>query len=114
MHYPLEVTLVRVRWYSAYPQSFRQIEEMMAERDVWIGALVTAVLFEAGKLLIGLYLGKSGITGSFAATGSLVVLPWVYYAAQVFLLGVEFTKVCADAHGSHKPAQYMDPGSALR
>ncbi|MDM0107583.1 YihY/virulence factor BrkB family protein [Variovorax sp. J22R24] len=70
-------------------------------RDVWIGAGVTAVLFEIGKLLIGLYLGKSGVTESFAAAGSLVVLlAWVYYAAQIFLLGAEFTKVYANEHGS--------------
>ena len=70
-------------------------------RDVWVGALVTAVLFEIGKLLIGLYLGKSGVTESFAAAGSLVVLlAWVYYAAQIFLLGAEFTKAYADQHGS--------------
>lgn len=70
-------------------------------RDVWIGALVTAVLFEIGKFAIGLYLGKSSVTESFAAAGSLVLLlAWVYYAAQVFLLGAEFTKVHADAHGS--------------
>jgi membrane protein len=70
-------------------------------RDVWIGAAVTAVLFELGKLLIGLYLGKSGVTEAFAAAGSLVVLvAWVYYAAQIFLLGAEFTKVYADEHGS--------------
>ena len=78
-------------------------------RDVGVGAVVTAVLFEVGKLLIGLYLGKSGVTESFAAAGSLVVLlAWVYYAAQIFLLGAEFTKVYADEHGSlahkkHKP-----------
>lgn len=69
--------------------------------DVWIGAAVTAVLFEVGKTLIGLYLGKGGVTEPFAAAGSLVaVLAWVYYAAQIFLLGAEFTKVYADAHGS--------------
>jgi membrane protein len=69
--------------------------------DVWIGAVVTAVLFEIGKVLIGLYLGKSGVNESFAAAGSLVVLlAWVYYAAQIFLLGAEFTKVYANAHGS--------------
>ncbi|MDQ0073381.1 membrane protein [Variovorax boronicumulans] len=69
--------------------------------DVWIGAIVTAVLFEVGKVLIGLYLGKSGVNESFAAAGSLVVLlAWVYYAAQIFLLGAEFTKVYATAHGS--------------
>ena len=69
--------------------------------DVWIGAGVTAVLFEIGKMAIGLYLGKSGVTESFAAAGSLVVLlAWVYYAAQIFLLGAEFTKVYANEHGS--------------
>ncbi|MDM0032283.1 YihY/virulence factor BrkB family protein [Variovorax sp. J22P271] len=73
----------------------------IAWRDVWIGAAVTALLFELGKLLIGLYLGKSGVTEAFAAAGSLVVLvAWVYYAAQIFLLGAEFTKVYADEHGS--------------
>jgi membrane protein len=73
----------------------------IAWRDVWVGAAVTAVLFEIGKLLIGLYLGKSAVTESFAAAGSLVVLlAWVYYAAQIFLLGAEFTKVYADEHGS--------------
>ena len=73
----------------------------VAWRDVWVGAAVTAVLFEAGKLLIGLYIGKSGITESFQAAGSLVVLlAWVYYAAQIFLLGAEFTKVIAAEHDS--------------
>ena len=73
----------------------------IAWRDVWTGAAVTAVLFEIGKVLIGLYLGKSGVNESFAAAGSLVVLlAWVYYAAQIFLLGAEFTKVYAHAHGS--------------
>ena len=73
----------------------------VAWRDVWVGAAVTAVLFEIGKLGIGLYIGKSGMNESFAAAGSLVVLlVWVYYAAQIFLLGAEFTKVHADHHGS--------------
>ena len=73
----------------------------IAWRDVWIGAAVTAILFEVGKLLIALYLGKSGVTESFAAAGSLVLLlAWVYYAAQIFLLGAEFTKVYANEHGS--------------
>jgi membrane protein len=70
-------------------------------RDVWVGAAVTAVLFEVGKVLIGLYIGKSGVRESLAAAGSFVVLlAWVYYAAQIFLLGAEFTKVYASAHGS--------------
>ena len=70
-------------------------------RDVWVGAFVTALLFEVGKYLIGLYIGKSGATETFAAAGSLVVLLlWVYYAAQIFLFGAEFTKVYANDRGS--------------
>jgi membrane protein len=73
----------------------------VAWRDVWVGAAVTAVLFEIGKLGIGLYISKSGMNETFAAAGSLVVLlVWVYYAAQIFLLGAEFTKVHANDHGS--------------
>jgi membrane protein len=67
-----------------------------------VGGAVTAVLLEAGKFLIGLYLGKSGVGESFQAAGSLVVLlAWVYYAAQIFLLGAEFTKVYSDDRGGH-------------
>jgi len=74
-------------------------------RDVWVGAFVTAFLFEAGKFLIGLYLGKSSMTQTFAAAGALVILiAWVYYAAQIFLLGAEFTKIYAQEHGSHAAA----------
>ncbi|MPZ47447.1 MAG: YihY family inner membrane protein [Betaproteobacteria bacterium] len=73
----------------------------IAWRDVWIGSVVTAALFEMGKFGIGLYLGKSGVTSAFGAAGSLVVLLiWVYYSAQIFLLGAEFTKVYAKEHGS--------------
>ena len=73
----------------------------VAWRDVWVGGVVTAVLFEGGKFAISLYLGKSGVNESFQAAGSLVVLlAWVYYAAQIFLLGAEFTKVYSDDRGS--------------
>ena len=75
----------------------------IAWSDVWVGALVTAALFELGKLLIGLYVGKAGISSTYAAAGSIaVILIWVYYAAQIFLLGAEFTKVYAGEHGSHR------------
>jgi len=75
----------------------------VAWRDVWTGAFVTAVLFEIGKFLIGLYVGKASVASSYAAAGSLVVvLIWVYYAAQVFLLGAEFTWVYANEHGSRR------------
>ena len=77
----------------------------VAWRDVWVGAIVTAVLFEVGKTLIGLYIGKSSVTSSFAAAGSLVVLLiWVYYSAQIFLLGAEFTWVYAHEHRTQNDA----------
>jgi membrane protein len=72
-------------------------------RDVWIGALVTSLLFSLGKFLIGIYIGKTGVESSYGAAGALaVILLWVYYSAQIFLLGAEFTKVYADSHGSRK------------
>jgi membrane protein len=77
----------------------------VAWRDVWIGAVVTAALFNIGKLLIGLYIGKSGVTSVFGAAGSLaVLLLWVYFSAQIFLLGAEFTWVYAHNLGSLKDA----------
>jgi membrane protein len=73
-------------------------------RDVWIGALVTSLLFTLGKFLIGIYIGKAGVESSYGAAGALaVILIWVYYSAQIFLLGAEFTKVYAESHGSRKP-----------
>ena len=71
-------------------------------RDVWVGAVVTAFLFTLGKFLIGLYIGKAGVASGFGAAGSLiVVLVWVYYSTQIFLLGAEFTHVFAQREGSH-------------
>ena len=75
-------------------------------KDVWVGAVVTALLFSLGKALISLYLGVSGIASSYGAAGSLVlVLLWVYYSAQVFLLGAEFTWVYSNARGSRSAAR---------
>jgi membrane protein len=69
--------------------------------DVWLGALVTSLLFTVGKFLIGLYIGKSGVASGFGAAGSLIVVfIWVYYSAQIFLLGAEFTWVYAKTLGS--------------
>ena len=70
-------------------------------RDVWIGAAFTAGLFSLGKYAIGLYLGHSGFASSFGAAGSLIaLLLWVYYSAQIFFLGAEFTKQYALVFGS--------------
>lgn len=69
--------------------------------DVWIGALLTAVLFSVGKFLMGLYLGSSTIGSTFGAAGSLVVLLiWIYYSAQILFFGAEFTRVYALRYGS--------------
>lgn len=75
----------------------------IAWRDVWVGAAITALLFVIGKSLIGLYLGNSAITSTYGAAGSLIlVLFWVYYSAQIFLLGAEFTKFYAYRYGSRR------------
>jgi membrane protein len=74
--------------------------------DVWIGATVTAFLFTIGKSLIGIYLGKSSFSSAYGAAGSLMVLLlWIYYSAQIFLLGAEFTRVFAYGLGSRSPAK---------
>jgi membrane protein len=73
----------------------------VAWRDVWLGAAITAVLFMVGKLALGLYLGKSSIGSAYGAAGSLVVLVvWIYYAAQILFFGAELTQVCARRYGS--------------
>jgi membrane protein len=72
-------------------------------KDVWIGAATTSLLFTVGKFLIGVYIGRSGIASGFGAAASLVVvLVWVYYSAQIFLLGAEFTRAYAHKCGSRK------------
>lgn len=78
--------------------------------DVWLGAFATALLFTIGKTLIGLYIGKSGIASGFGAAGSLaVVFVWVYYSAQIFLLGAEFTWAYATTFGSMSTRQDASP-----
>ena len=73
-------------------------------RDTFLGAAFTSVLFSIGKFLIGLYLGQATVTSAYGAAGSLVVvLIWVYYSAQIFFFGAEFTHVFATRYGSHVP-----------
>lgn len=104
------VTVIFAMIYKIMPRAHVQW------RDVWIGAAVTSLLFSIGKSLIGLYIGKSGITSGFGAAGSLaVVLVWVYYSAQIFLLGAEFTWVYAHSHGSRQgeALPHNDKGEAV-
>jgi membrane protein len=71
--------------------------------DVWLGALLAALLFTGGKVMIGAYIGRSDVASGFGAAGSLVVvLLWVYFSAQILLIGAEFTCVYARTFGSRK------------
>ena len=75
-------------------------------RDVIVGAAMTAVLFNLGKYLVGFYIGHSSVGSSYGPAGALiVVLLWIYYSSEIFLLGAEFTKVFAAHHGSQRMAR---------
>ena len=84
--------------------------------DVWIGSAVTSLLFSLGKLLIGIYIGKASVGNAYGAAGSLVVLlVWLYYSAQVFFFGAEFTHTFALRHGSRcggKKCETPEPAPA--
>jgi membrane protein len=82
---------------------FRLLPDVkVAWRDVWTGAAMTAALFIIGKFLLGFYIGRSAFASAYGAAGSLViVLLWVFYSAQIFFFGAEFTRAFAQRHGSH-------------
>jgi membrane protein len=76
-------------------------DAVVAWKDALLGGLVTSVLFNVGRYLIGFYLGRTNIGSAFGAAGSLVVLlVWVYYSSQIFFFGAEFTKTYATRYGS--------------
>jgi membrane protein len=91
-----------------------------AWHDVWMGATVTALLFTAGKWVLGLYLGNQTLSSAYGAAGSLVVLLiWIYYSAQIFFFGAEFTQVYARRAGygvvpeeNAQPIHSPQPGEA--
>ncbi len=109
-HMPGSERLVRVAnfllSYAMIAALFAAIYKVLPDRrlewgDVAVGAAVTAFLFTLGKSLIGWYIGSSGMAADYGAAGALlVVLVWVYYSAQVFLLGAEFTRAWAGLEGS--------------
>jgi membrane protein len=93
------ITLLFALIFKFLPHTFIQW------RSVWVGAVVTALLFVIGKQLLGLYLGRTSTTSAYGATGSLVViLLWVYYSAQIILFGAEFTQVYAKRYGQRASA----------
>jgi len=77
-------------------------------RDVWLGAAITAIFFTIGKILIGVYLGRSDVGSTFGAAGSMaLILIWVYYSSQILFLGAEFTQVFAKKSGFQpRPDEY--------
>jgi membrane protein len=102
MNFAVSLTLISVLFAAIY--------KVLPDRhlewgDVTVGAVVTALLFMIGKSLISWYIGTSAVASSYGAAGALIVLLlWVYYSAQIFLLGAEFTKVFANRHGSKQGA----------
>ena len=79
-------------------------------RNVWLGAVVTALLFTIGKSLLGLYLGRASVTSGYGAARSLIVLLlWCYYAAQIVFLGAEFTRVTALSKGGRDFSALKEP-----
>ena len=89
------VTLLFAMIYKVLP------DVIIGWRDVWVGAVITALLFNLGKFLLGLYLGNTAIASSYGAAGSLVVLlVWLYYSTQILLFGAELTFVYAQRFGS--------------
>jgi membrane protein len=92
---------------------FRFVPETKVRwNDVWLGAIVTAMFFTIGKTLIGIYLGKSSVGSTYGAAGSIiVVIVWVYYSAQIFFFGAEFTHAYAQ---DRLPATATDTDSAKR
>ena len=106
-----QLTLQALEFFSSFvviTLLFAMIYKILPSRriawgDVWVGAAVTSILFWVGKVLIALYISKTAVDSSFGAAGALViVIVWVYYSAQVFFLGAEFTKEYALRHGSKK------------
>jgi membrane protein len=84
-------------------------------RHVWLGAVVTAFLFTAGKSLLGMYLGKATVTSAYGAAGSLIVLLlWCYYAGQIVFLGAEFTRVTALSDGGRDFTPLAAPAERKR
>ena len=82
-------------------------------RDVWLGGVVTAVLFTVGKTAIGYYLGQASVGSAYGAAGSMVVLlVWVYYSALIVFFGAEFTHAWATRQGAVAPKPHAVPGAA--
>jgi membrane protein len=116
----VHVSLSILVFAGAFALMFRYLPDVrIGWRDVWFGALCTAVLFAIGKHLLGLYLGRGSVGSAYGAAGSLIVLlVWAYYSALIFLFGAEWTQVWARDHGRgivpDEHAEPLDVGEAHR
>lgn len=111
MSFVISLTLIAVLFAAIYKVL---PDKPIAWRDVAVGAVVTAMLFTIGKSIIGFYIGSSNVASSYGAAGAfLIILLSVYYSAQIFLLGAEFTRAYAERHGSHasEPQTGDGPGA---
>ena len=101
---------------SLFALVFRLLPDTRVQmRHVWIGAAVTALLFTAGKTLLGIYLGRASLTSAYGAAGSLLVLLlWCYYVAQIVFLGAEFTRVTALSNGGRDFTPLAEPEERSR
>jgi membrane protein len=111
LHFGVSLVVVTL----LFAMMFRLLPDVkMAWSDVWLGAIVTALLFTIGKFAIGLYLGHSSMASSYGVAGSFVVLlVWVYYSAQIVFFGAELTQVYANNYGSRiVPAENAQPLTA--
>lgn len=99
----IDVVLSAVMIAGLFAAMFKVLSDTpIAWRDVALGAVATTVLFEGGKYAIAFYVGTSNVASSYGAAGALIVLlVWIYYSAQIFLLGAEFTRAFAKRFGSH-------------
>jgi membrane protein len=85
-------------------------DTFVAWKDVWIGSVVTALLFSLGKSGLEIYISKAAVGSGYGAAGALaLVLVWVYYSAQIFLMGAEFTQVYAAEEGSRSSVPVAQP-----
>jgi membrane protein len=106
LNFVISFTLISVMFAAIY----KVLPDVnLSWHDVLVGAVMTALLFTVGKFLIGLYLGRGAVASSYGAAGALiVVLLWVYYSAQIFLLGAEFTKIYASRRGTPAAIRAVD------
>ena len=105
VHFVMSFALISVLFAAIYKVL---PDARLSWRDVLIGAVVTALLFNLGKFLIGLYLAHSALASSYGAAGAvIVIMMWVYYSAQIFLLGAEFTKIHACRRGTPAAARAL-------